>query len=248
MSPDKDFDPSDRDALIINYTPLIKFIANRLAIRLPPHIDINDLISSGVIGLIDAIEKYDPSREAQFKTYAEFRIRGAMLDELRSLDWIPRSVRQRSNKIENAFARIEQELGRPASDEEVAESLGMDLNEFSDMVSRSAGLALLSLDDIIDRNWDGEGGRTLLDTLSGLEDEDPQAQHAFEELKRLLAQAIDALPERERLVLSLYYHEEMSMKEIGAVMEVTESRISQIHSKAIARIKGRIRRMVGEAQ
>ncbi len=248
MSPDKDFDPSDRDALIINYTPLIKFIANRLAIRLPPHIDINDLISSGVIGLIDAIEKYDPSREAQFKTYAEFRIRGSMLDELRSLDWIPRSVRQRSNKIENAFARIEQELGRPASDEEVAESLGMDLNEFSDMVSRSAGLALLSLDDIIDRNWDGEGGRTLLDTLSGLEDEDPQAQHAFEELKRLLAQAIDALPERERLVLSLYYHEEMSMKEIGAVMEVTESRISQIHSKAIARIKGRIRRMVGEAQ
>ena len=125
MSPDKDFDPSDRDALIINYTPLIKFIANRLAIRLPPHIDINDLISSGVIGLIDAIEKYDPSREAQFKTYAEFRIRGSMLDELRSLDWIPRSVRQRSNKIENAFARIEQELGRPASDEEVAESLGM---------------------------------------------------------------------------------------------------------------------------
>lgn len=248
MSPDKDFDPSNRDALIINYTPLIKFIANRLAIRLPPHIDINDLISSGVIGLIDAIEKYDPSREAQFKTYAEFRIRGSMLDELRSLDWIPRSVRQRSNKIENAFARIEQELGRPASDEEVAESLGMDLNEFSDMVSRSAGLALLSLDDIIDRNWDGEGGRTLLDTLSGLEDEDPQAQHAFEELKRLLAQAIDALPERERLVLSLYYHEEMSMKEIGAVMEVTESRISQIHSKAIARIKGRIRRMVGEAQ
>ncbi len=248
MSPDKDFDPSNRDALILNYTPLIKFIANRLAIRLPPHIDINDLISSGVIGLIDAIEKYDPSREAQFKTYAEFRIRGAMLDELRSLDWIPRSVRQRSNKIENAFARIEQELGRPASDEEVAESLGMDLNEFSDMVSRSAGLALLSLDDIIDRNWDGEGGRTLLDTLSGLEDEDPQAQHAFEELKRLLAQAIDALPERERLVLSLYYHEEMSMKEIGAVMEVTESRISQIHSKAIARIKGRIRRMVGEAQ
>ena len=248
MSPDKDFDPSDRDALILNYTPLIKFIANRLAIRLPPHIDINDLISSGVIGLIDAIEKYDPTREAKFKTYAEFRIRGSMLDELRSLDWIPRSVRQRSNKIENAFARIEQELGRPASDEEVAESLGMDLNEFSDMVSRSAGLALLSLDDIIDRNWDGEGGRTLLDTLSGLEDEDPQAQHAFEELKRLLAQAIDALPERERLVLSLYYHEEMSMKEIGAVMEVTESRISQIHSKAIARIKGRIRRMVGEAQ
>ncbi|MFC1491116.1 FliA/WhiG family RNA polymerase sigma factor [Nitrospinota bacterium] len=246
MSPDKDFDPTDRDALILNYTPLIKFIANRLAIRLPPHIDVNDLISSGVLGLIDAIEKYDPSREAQFKTYAEFRVRGAMLDELRSLDWIPRSVRQKSNRIENAFARIEQELGRPASDDEVAESLGMNIEEFQDMVSRSAGLAILSLDDIIDRNRQGESGRTLLDTLSGLDEDDPQAQHAFAELKQLLAQAIDALPERERLVLSLYYHEEMSMKEIGAVMEVTESRVSQIHSKAISRIRGRMRRMVGE--
>ena len=246
MSPDKDFDASGRDELIIHYTPLIKFIANRLAMRLPPHIDVNDLISSGVLGLIDAIEKYDSSREVRFKTYAEIRIRGAMLDELRAMDWIPRSVRQRYNKIENAFSRIEQELGRPASDEEVAESLGVDIVEFQDMLSRSAGLALLSLDDVIDRGTDREGGRTLFDTLSGLKEDDPEARHAFEELKGLLAQAIDALPERERLVLSLYYHEEMGMKEIGAVLEVTESRVSQIHSKAISRIRGRIRRMVGE--
>ena len=246
MSPDKDFDASGRDELIIRYSPLIKFIANRLAMRLPPHIDVNDLISSGVLGLIDAIEKYDSSREARFKTYAEFRIRGAMLDELRAMDWIPRSVRQRYNKIENAFSRIEQELGRSATDEEVAESLGVDIVEFQDMLSRSAGLAILSLEDVIDRGTDGEGGRTLFDTLAGLEEADPEARHAFEELKGLLAQAIDALPERERLVLSLYYHEEMSMKEIGSVLEVTESRISQIHSKAISRIRGRIRRMVGE--
>jgi RNA polymerase sigma factor for flagellar operon FliA len=248
MSPEKDFDPSDRDGLILQYTPLIKFIANRIAIRLPPHIDINDLISSGVLGLIDAIEKYDPTREAQFKTYAEFRIRGSMLDELRSMDWVPRSVRQRSNQIQKALARLEQELGRPAEDDEVAESLGMDVDEFLKMVSRSAGMAILSLDEVIDYSGEGEGGRTILDTLSGLEEDDPQAKHAFDELKRLLAQAIDALPERERLVLSLYYHEEMSMKEIGQVIEVTESRVSQIHSKAVARIKGRLRIMVGERQ
>lgn len=248
MSPEKDFDPSDRDGLIFQYTPLIKFIANRIAIRLPPHIEINDLISSGVLGLIDAIGKYDPSREAQFKTYAEFRIRGAMLDELRSMDWVPRSVRQKSNKIENAFARLEQELGRPAEDEEVAKWLGVEIGEFQDMVSRSAGLAILSLDEVIDFSGEGEGGRSILDTLSGLEEDNPQAKHAFEELKHLLAQAIDALPERERLVLSLYYHEEMSMKEIGQVMEITESRVSQIHSKAVTRIKGRLRIMVGEKQ
>ena len=215
MSPEKDFDPSDRDGLILQSTPLIKFIANRIAIRLPPHIGINDLISSGVLSLIDAIRKYDPTREAQFKTYAEFRIRGPMLDELRSMDWVPRSVRQRPNKIENALARLEQELGRPAEDNEVAESLGVEVDEFQDMLSRSAGIAILSLDEVIDYSGEGEGGRTILDTLSGLEEDDPQAKHAFEELNHLLAQAIDALPERERLVLSLYYHEEMSMKEIG---------------------------------
>jgi RNA polymerase sigma factor for flagellar operon FliA len=246
MSPEKEFDPSDRDGIILQYTPLIKFVANRIAIRLPPHVDINDLISSGVLGLMDAIEKYDPTREAQFKTYAEFRIRGAMLDELRSMDWVPRSVRQTSNQIENALAKLEQQLGRPANDDEVAESLGVEVDEFQKMVSRSAGLSLLSLDEVISFSGDGEGGRTILDTLSGLEEDDPQSKHAFEELKQLLALAIDALPERERLVLSLYYHEEMSMKEIGQVIEVTESRVSQIHSKAVARIKGRLRLMVGE--
>ncbi len=146
------------------------------------------------------------------------------------------------------MARLEQKLGRPAEDEEVAESLGVEVEEFQKMVSRSAGLAILSLDEVIDYSGDGEGGRTILDTISGLEEDDPQAKHAFEELKQLLAQAIDSLPERERLVLSLYYHEEMSMKEIGQVMEVTESRVSQIHSKAVARIKGRLRILVGEKQ
>ena len=246
MSPDDAFNSTSRDDLIIQYTPLVKFVANRIAMRLPPHVDVNDLISSGILGLMDAIEKFDSNREAQFKTYAEFRVRGSILDELRMMDWIPRSVRQKSNMLDSAFSKIEQELGRPASDEEVAESMGINLDELQDLVARSASLAILSLDDIIHSNDEGGASRTLLDTLSGLEEDDPQAKHALEELKGLLAQAIDALPERERLVLSLYYHEEMNMKEIGQVMDITESRVSQIHSKALARIRGRLKRFLGE--
>lgn len=245
MAPDEQFDPSDREGLVLRYTPLIKFIANRLAIRLPPHIDVNDLINAGVLGLMDAIEKYDPTREAQFKTYAEFRIRGSMLDELRAMDWIPRSVRQKANLLEGAFSRIEQELGRAASDEEVARELGMSLEEFQKFLSQSAGLALLSLDDLVDPT-NPEDSRSLLDHLASLDEDDPQAKLAFEELKRILGQSIDALPQRERLVLSLYYHEELTMKEVGQILDVTESRVSQLHSKAIARIRVKLKRLVGE--
>ena len=245
MAPDERFDPTDREGLVLRYTPLIKFIANRLAIRLPPHIDVNDLISAGVLGLMDAIGKYDPSREAQFKTYAEFRIRGSMLDELRAMDWIPRSVRQKANMLEGAFSRIEQELGRAASDEEVARELGMDIEEFQKFLSQSAGLALLSLDDLVDPT-NPEDSRSLLDHLASLDEDDPQAKLAFEELKRILGQSIDALPQRERLVLSLYYHEELTMKEVGQILDVTESRVSQLHSKAITRIKVKLKRLVGE--
>jgi len=212
---------------------------------LPPHIDVNDLISAGVLGLMDAIGKYDPSREAQFKTYAEFRIRGSMLDELRAMDWIPRSVRQKANMLEGAFSRIEQELGRAASDEEVARELGMDIEEFQKFLSQSAGLALLSLDDLVDPT-NPEDSRSLLDHLASLDEDEPQAKLAFEELKRILGQSIDALPQRERLVLSLYYHEELTMKEVGQILDVTESRVSQLHSKAITRIKVKLKRLVGE--
>lgn len=245
MAPDEQFDASDREGLVLRYTPLIKFIANRLAIRLPPHIDVNDLINAGVLGLMDAIDKYDPTREAQFKTYAEFRIRGSMLDELRAMDWIPRSVRQKANLLEGALSKIEQEMGRSASDEEVARELGMDLEEFQKFLSQSAGLALLSLDDLVDPT-NPEDNRSLLDHLASLDEDDPQAKLAFEELKRILGQSIDALPQRERLVLSLYYHEELTMKEVGQILDVTESRVSQLHSKAIARIKVKLKRLVGE--
>ncbi|MEE9275638.1 MAG: FliA/WhiG family RNA polymerase sigma factor [bacterium] len=243
MAPEENFDPTDREGLILRYTPLIKFIANRIAIRLPPHIEVDDLISSGTLGLMDAIEKYDPTREALFKTYAEFRVRGAILDELRAMDWVPRSVRQKANQLDSVFSRLEQEFGRAATDEEAAEEMGMEMDEFQEFLSQSGGLAMLSLDEIVDPDSEGEG-RSLLETLAGLDDEDPQALHAMKELRRILGETIDSLPERERLVLSLYYHEEMTMKEIGLTLEVTESRISQIHSKAIARIQARLRRFV----
>ncbi|MBI2177367.1 MAG: sigma-70 family RNA polymerase sigma factor, partial [Candidatus Tectomicrobia bacterium] len=158
---------------------------------------------------------------------------------------IPRSVRQKANLLEGAFSRIEQELGRAASDEEVARELGMSLEEFQKFLSQSAGLALLSLDDLVDPT-NPEDSRSLLDHLASLDEDDPQAKLAFEELKRILGQSIDALPQRERLVLSLYYHEELTMKEVGQILDVTESRVSQLHSKAIARVRVKLKRLVGE--
>lgn len=235
------FDPSDKEAIVLKYTPLIKFIAHRIAMRLPPHIEVEELINSGVLGLMDAIDKFDPTRDVQFKTYAEFRIRGAILDELRAMDWVPRSVRQRSNLLEDTYARLEQELGRAATEEEVARELGVSLEEFQDMLAQAGGISLVSFEDF--RAGEEEEARSLLETLAGLEEEDPHYRITFEELKRLLGQAIDALPERERLVVSLYYYDELTMKEIGRTLDITESRVSQIHTQAILRLRGKLRRM-----
>ena len=163
-----------------------------------------------------------------------------MLDELRSMDWIPRSVRESSNHIKKAVTKLEQDLGRPIHDDEVAGALGIEIDEYQKMTFRVAALSMLSLDNVIDHSGDGEGGCTILDNLSGLEEDEPQAKHAFSELKQIVGEAIDALPEQDRLVVSLYYYEEMNKKEIGQVMEVTGSRVSQIHSRAIERIKRRL--------
>ncbi len=235
------FDASDKDGIVLKYTPLIKFIAHRIAMRLPPHIEVEELINSGVLGLMDAIEKFDPTRDVQFKTYAEFRIRGAILDELRAMDWVPRSVRQRSNLLEDTYARLEQELGRAATEEEMARELGMALEEFQAVLARAGGISLVSFEDI--RVGEEEEGRSLLDTLAGLDEDDPQYRITFEELKRLLGQAIDALPDRERLVISLYYFDELTMKEIGKTLDITESRVSQIHTQAVLRLRGKLRHM-----
>ena len=231
-------DFTKRDRLIVEYAPLVKYIANRIAMRLPPHIDVDDLINSGVLGLIDAIEKFDPSKEVKFKTYAEIRIKGAILDELRAMDWVPRSIRKVINKFMGAYHELEQQLGRPAKDEEMAELLGLEMEEFYKLLKQSAGVPLISLDVLVDYD---EKKRNILSCLG-----DPKSVNGFgimglSEVKDAIAKAIDDLPEKEKQVISLYYYDELTMKEIGKVLDLTESRVSQIHTKAVLRLKVRIK-------
>ena len=230
-------DFTKRDRLIMEHAPLVKYIAHRIAMRLPPQIDIDDLINSGVLGLMDAIEKFDPSKEVKFKTYAEIRIKGAILDELRALDWIPRSIRKVINRLVDAYHELEQQLGRPAKDEEIAEQLGVKMGEFYQLLKQSASVSLVSLDGLVDHE---EKKRSVLSCL-----EDPKSANAFgilglNEMKDVIAKAIDDLPEKEKQVVSLYYYDELTMKEIGKVLNLTESRVSQIHTKAVLRLKVRI--------
>ena len=230
-------DFTKRERLIMEYAPLVKYIANRIAMRLPPHIEVSDLINAGVIGLIDAIEKFDPSKDVKFKTYAEIRIKGAILDELRSMDWIPRSIRKVINKLVHANHELEQQLGRPAKDEEIAELLGVQMEEFYRLLKHSAGAPLISLDVVVDHD---DKRRDILSYLV-----DPKSADAFgvlglNELKDTIVGAIEDLPEKEKQVVSLYYYDELTMKEIGDVLDLTESRVSQIHTKAILRLKVRV--------
>jgi RNA polymerase sigma factor FliA len=226
--------------LILEYAPVIKYIAQRIATRLPPHISIDDLINAGVIGLIDALEKYDPSRDNTFKTYAEFRIRGAMLDELRALDWVPRSIRQKEHALDRAYEELERRLGRSASDDEVAILLGIELDNFYDWLNQVKGVSLLSLEGLGLRSTDGESVN-LLDVLPAQDTQNPARMLQMYRLKELVARAIEDLPYQEKVVISLYYYEELTMKEIGKVLEITESRVSQIHTKAIFHLRTKLR-------
>ena len=243
----EDFTPvnSTRDKLILEYAPLIKYISQKIAARLPANIELDDLMSSGVIGLMDAIEKYDSTRDNKFKTYAEFRIRGAILDELRAQDWVPRSVREKAKQLERCYAKIEQLKGRQATDEEVCEELGIDQNEFHDMLNQVRSVSLLSYDDV------SSFSKADKRALHGFGESGSKAPTPFSEVssasvKRLIAEAILDLPEKQRLVLSLYYYEDLNLKEIGRVLDVTESRVSQLHTQAILRLKSKLRGHVEE--
>jgi len=227
-----------REQLILEHAPLIKYIAHRIALRVPPHIEVQDLIDAGVVGLIDAIEKYDPSKDVKFKTYAEFRIRGAIFDELRSLDWVPRSVRKMINKLEEAYVILEQQLGRPATDEEVADEMDLKMEDFHQLLRQASGVSLVSIDQTLSND---NCGKTLLEVTEDAPDKTPFDHFTTNETKKLIAKAINNLPEKERLVISLYYYEELTMKEIGKVLNLTESRVSQIHTKAILRLRGRLK-------
>ena len=235
----------NREAVIKEYAPMVKYVANRIAMRLPPHVEVDDLISVGVLGLIDAIDKYDSTRGAKFKTYAEFRVRGAILDELRSMDWVPRSVRQKASSMDGVVQKLQNKLGRRPEDDEVAEEMGVSLDELFTTLNETKSMPILSLEDLGIAKESGEQ-QSLLDCLAGKNDADPQTHLRLVELKEIIAKAIDTLPEKERLMISLYYYEELTMKEIGGVLGITESRVSQIHSKAVFRLRNKLKSIIAE--
>jgi RNA polymerase sigma factor FliA len=224
-----------RELIIKEFAHVVKAMAYRLAYRLPAYMDAEDLVSVGIIGLMDAMDKYDPNREAKFKTYAEFRIRGAMLDEIRSMDWIPRSVHERVSLLQRTHTKLLNRLGRPPTDEEVAGEMKLSPAELDDFLVRSQGAVLLSLDDF---NLHEPDGPKILDMLADRQHPDPLAMILNDRERSRVTDAIQQLPEKERLVLTLYYFEELTMKEIGRILKVTESRVCQIHTQAVLHLKG----------
>ncbi len=226
---------TQRELIIKEFAHVVKAMAYRLAYRLPAYMDAEDLVSVGIIGLMDAMDKYDPNREAKFKTYAEFRIRGAMLDEIRSMDWIPRSVHERVSLLQRTHTKLLNRLGRPPTDEEVAGEMKLSPAELDDFLVRSQGAVLLSLDDFSLHEPDGP---KILDMLADRQHPDPLAMILNDRERSRVTDAIQQLPEKERLVLTLYYYEELTMKEIGGILKVTESRVCQIHTQAVLHLKG----------
>jgi RNA polymerase sigma factor FliA len=232
-----DGDAGARERLVVAYSPMVKFVAGRLGAGLPSHVDDADLISYGLMGLIGAIERFDPERGIKFETFAMTRIRGAIIDELRSLDWVPRSVRSRAREIEAVQAKLEHELQRAPTEAELAKRLGIGEDELQSSLLEIANSSVYALDEL----WtvsDSSGDQvSLLDTISDPRAEDPQESLASSEIKDRLTDAISSLPEREQLVVALYYYENLTLREIGEVLGVTESRVSQLHTKAVMRLK-----------
>jgi RNA polymerase sigma factor for flagellar operon FliA len=229
----------EREELIRNFLPLVKRVVHRLAGRLPAEVDIKEMLNSGIIGLVDALEKYDPRHETNFSTYAQFRIRGAILDSFRSQDWAPRSLRHKAHKLESAYMRLEQELGRPAEDSEVAAELGVDVDTLQRMLSEVSNVVMLSFEEL--GYGHGEDRFLAEDNLPSSRP-DPLNNLLDTERVEIIARALDRLPEKERLVITLYFYEELNLKEIGEIIGVTESRASQIRSRALLRLRSYLKR------
>jgi len=236
----KDNDPQVRQRILEQYLPLVKNVAGRMAMGFPKSVELSDLINTGVIGLIEALSNFDPSRGVKFETYAVPRIRGAILDELRSLDWVPRSTRAKSREIDKATSKLENQLGRRPSGRELAKSLKISSEELFSALDDVSSTTILSLDELIYKKEDNRQVPRV-ETLEDLSYENVLRDLEKEELKAYLIQAISHLSEQERLVVALYYHEELTLKEIGEVMQISESRVSQIHTKAVLKLRGMVK-------
>jgi RNA polymerase sigma factor for flagellar operon FliA len=233
-------DDKARERLVVAYSPLVKYVAGRMASGLPAHVEESDLISYGLVGLISAIQRFEPERDIKFETYAITRIKGAIIDELRSLDWVPRSVRSRAREIEKANSKLEHKLQRAPTDEEMALELEMSVDEFQEALLQISNSTVAALDEL----WtvsDSSGDQvSLLDTIQDPDAPDPAQLMDATDMKDRVADAIARLPEREKLVVALYYYENLTLREIGEVLGVTESRVSQLHTKAVLRLRSRL--------
>ncbi|MFN0088812.1 MAG: RNA polymerase sigma factor WhiG [Acidimicrobiales bacterium] len=234
-----------RDQLILHYSPLVKYVASRLAVGLPHNVELADLLSYGIFGLIDAIQKFDPAMGNKFETYAMQRIKGAILDELRNIDWVPRSVRSKARAVEKAMAKLEASLGRSPTDPELADELGMSENQLQTVLGQISFLGLVALDEMLSVAGDRGESLTLGDTIADTGD-GPVGLFETEEMKQILSEAINGMSDREKLVLVLYYFEGFTLAQIGEVIGVTESRVCQIHTKSVIQLRLHIKRRLGE--
>jgi RNA polymerase sigma factor for flagellar operon FliA len=229
--------PAAKEKLILHYAPLVKYVAGRLLIHIGQHVEYDDLVGYGIFGLIDAIEKFDNAKGVKFETYASFRIRGAIIDNIRRMDWVPRTLRQKNKQMEQVYSQLEDELGRQPNDDELAEKLNLSVEETQDLIKKSSVLSLVSLDDYMEQNYESSFSSLVANRVDS-----PEEQTERQERKDMLADAISKLSEKERLVVTLYYFEDLTLKEISSIMKVSESRVSQIHTKAITRLQGKLGR------
>jgi RNA polymerase sigma factor for flagellar operon FliA len=232
-------DPAIREAFIKQYAPLVKYVAGKVAMGMPASVEFDDLVGCGVFGLMDAIDKFDPEKNVKFKTYAVTRIRGAIFDELRSIDWVPRSVRQKTREVEDAIGSLEAQLGRVATDQEIAGSLGMNEEEYLKTIQKISATSIISIDNV----WysgDENDKVSIRDSIEAPASLNPDVVVEKDEIKRVIVEAINDLPDKEKKILVLYYYEDLTLKEIGRVLEVTESRVSQLHTKAILRLRSKL--------
>ncbi|MCL2179665.1 MAG: RNA polymerase sigma factor WhiG [Treponema sp.] len=235
----KSRDPAIREAFIKQYAPLVKYVAGKVAVGMPNNVEFDDLVGYGVFGLIDAIDKYDPEKNVKFKTYAVTRIRGAIFDELRLIDFVPRSVRQKTREIETTISSLEAHLGRTASDQEIANAMGMDESEYMKTMQKISGTSIISLNDL----WysgDDNDKVSIADSIESPSSLNPDVMVVNDEIRRVIVEAINELPDKEKKILVLYYYEDLTLKDIGRVLQVTESRVSQLHSKAVVHLRAKL--------